>query len=345
MISSLFRLSVVFALSAGAFAQDSLHFDGKAGPGKGKRVVLLAGDEEYRSEESMPALAKILSQRQGFDCDVLFSADADGTIQPGKGDSLTNPDALDKADAIVTSLRFRKWNDAALAKFEAAVNRGVPIIALRTSTHLFDGIPKESKYAKWNWKSTDWKGGFGRQVLGETWVAHHGAHKKEGTRGIIEAAQKENPILRGVSEVFGDTDVYTANPMPDATVLMRGEVTETLEPTSKAVEGNKNSPMQPVLWTREYKNDAGKTNKIVTTTMGSASDLKNEGLRRIVVNGVFWGLGLEVPAKADVTLVDPWVPSFYGFGTHRKGLKVSDLELGKALGEPAVEPKKEGAAK
>lgn len=347
MIPRLLCITIILAFAASALAQDSLHFLPKAdGAGKGMKVVLIAGDEEYRSEESMPALAKILSQRHGFECDVLFSADADGTIQPGKTESLTNPEALDKAEAIVMSLRFRKWNDAALAKFEAAVNRGVPLIALRTSTHLFNGIPKESRFAKWNWNSKDWPGGFGRQVLGETWVAHHGAHKKEGTRGVIEPAQKDHPILRGVSDVFGDTDVYTANPLPDATVLMRGEVTETLEPTSKAVAGKKNDPLQPILWTREHKNDAGRTNRIVTTTMGSASDLKNEGLRRIVVNGVFWGLGLDVPAKTDVTLVDPWVPSFYGFGTHRKGLKVSDHALGKALGEPPPpEPKKDGAKK
>ena len=33
------------------------------GPGKGKHIVLLAGDEEYRSEEGLPMLGKILSQR------------------------------------------------------------------------------------------------------------------------------------------------------------------------------------------------------------------------------------------------------------------------------------------
>ncbi len=322
-----------------ASAQDFLRFEGKEGPGKGKKVVLLAGDEEYRSEESMPMLGKILSQRHGFNCDVLFSADADGTIQPGKGDSLTNPDSLDSADAIVMSLRFRKWNEQTLAKFEAAVNRGVPIVALRTSTHLFSGIPKESKYAKWNWNSKEWQGGFGRQVLGETWVAHHGAHKKEGCLGIIEEAQKSHPVLRGVVNVFADSDVYTANPLPDSVILMRGAVTETLDPKSKPVAGKKNEPMQPIVWTREHKNDAGKTNKILTTTMGAASDLANEDLRRLVVNGVFWGLGIEVPAKADVTFVDPWSPTFYGFGTNRKELKVADHGLGKAL-EAAADAKK-----
>ncbi len=337
------RLSIfitTLALTASLSAQDFLHFDGKAGPGKGKRVVLLAGDEEYRSEEAMPMLGKILSQRHGFDCDVLFSADADGTIQVGKGELLSHPESLDKADVIVMSLRFRHWPDATMAKFEAAVNRGVPIVALRTSTHAFN-LGKESAFAKWTHNSKEWAGGFGRQVLGETWVAHHGAHKKEGARGIVEDAQKAHPVLRGVSDVFGDSDVYTANPLPDVTVLMRGQVTETLDPKSAPVAGKKNEPMQPMVWTRTHKNESGKTNNILTTTMGAASDLKNEGLRRLVVNGVFWGLGMDVPAKADVNFVDPWMPSFYGFGTQRAGLKVADLGLGKALGEPAAPEKKE----
>jgi hypothetical protein len=343
---SLFTVLSLAAMSGPVFAQDFLEFPGKSGPGKGKRIVLLAGDEEYRSEESMPMIGKILSQRYGFDCDVLFSADPDGTVQVGKGDLLTNPASLDKADAIVMSLRFRRWNDQTLAKFEAAVNRGVPIVALRTSTHLFNGIPKESKYAKWNWNSKDWPGGFGRNVLGETWVAHHGVHKKEGARGVVEAAQANHPVLRGVGEIFADSDVYTANPLADATVLMRGAVTESLDPSSPAVKGKKNEPMQPVVWTRVHKNEAGKTNNILTTTMGAASDLRDEDLRRLVVNGVFWGLGMEVPAKADVSFVDPIELSFYGFGTQRKGLKVADLGLGKALGPapaaaPKVAPKKE----
>ncbi len=337
-------ITLVSALSLSAFssssiAQDFLRFEGKEGPGKGKKIVLLAGDEEYRSEESMPMLGKILSQRHGFNCDVLFSATPDGTIQPGGAELLTNPQSLDSADAIVMSLRFRKWNEETLGKFEAAVNRGVPIVALRTSTHLFNGIPDGSKYAKWNWKSKEWQGGFGRQVLGETWVAHHGLHKKEGCLGIIEEAQKSHPALRGVVNVFADSDVYTANPLPDSVILMRGAVTETLDPASKPIAGKKNDPMQPIVWTRVHKNDAGKTNNIFTTTMGAASDLVNEDLRRLVVNGVFWGLAMEVPAKTDVTLVDPWSPTFYGFKTHRAELKVADHGLGKALA-PESEKKK-----
>ena len=98
----------------------SVVYEGGKGAGQGKHVVFLSGDEEYRSEEGLPMLAKILSQRHGFDCTLLFSADADGTVLPGKQDSLTHPEALDTADAIVMLTRFRKWPDEAMQKFDAA---------------------------------------------------------------------------------------------------------------------------------------------------------------------------------------------------------------------------------
>ena len=278
-------------------------------------------------------LAKLLSERHGFRTTVLFSVDPDGTVNPTKGDSLTHPEALDSADAIVMLLRFRKWNEAALAKFDAALKRGVPVIALRTSTHAFAGIPKDSAYAAWNWNTG---GGFGKKVLGETWVSHWGRHKFEATQGVIEAANAGDALLRGVADVFGTTDVYEAAPPADATILMRGRVLSGMTPdsaplttrkkTAAKVEQGINEPMMPVAWTRVVKNAAGGENKVLCTTMGAATDLTNEGLRRLVVNGVYWGLGLEVPAKADVTPVGDYQPTMYGFNGFRKGLKVSDLK-------------------
>ena len=73
--------------------------------------------------------------------------------------------------------------------------------------------------------------------------------------------------------------------------------------------------------------------------MGSATDLENEGLRRLVVNAVYWGLGLDVPARAGVAYVDEYNPSFYGFDGFRKGLRASDFELGKRVpGQPLPRP-------
>ncbi len=304
-------------------------YPGGDGPGKGKHVVLLAGDEEYRSEECMPMLAKILSQRHGFKCTVLFSADPDGTLNPNLGESLCKPEALDSADAIVMLVRFRKWPDETMKHFDEAILRGTPVIALRTSTHAFK-LPESSSYTAYNT--------FGKNILGEAWVNHWGNHKHEATRGMIEAANAENPLLRGVTDVFGDSDVYEAYPPADATILLRGQVLKSMSPTDPPAAYEKkrstdkqpqdiNTPMMPVAWSRVVKNSAGKTNSILCTTMGAATDLSNEGLRRLVVNGVYGTLGLEVPAKADVTLVGDYQPSHYQSDGFKKGVKASDYEL------------------
>jgi hypothetical protein len=95
----------------------------------------------------------------------------------------------------------------------------------------------------------------------------------------------------------------------------------------------------PVVWTREHEHDTGATSRILTITMGSATDFEDDGLRRLVVNGVYWGLGLDVPAKADVAYVDEYEPSFYGFEGFRKGLRAADFEIGRKVpGTPLPRP-------
>lgn len=311
-----------------ARAKDTLVFEGKSGPGVGKQIVFLAGDEEYRSEESFPQLAKILAEHQGFKCTVLFSINpATGAIDPNYHNNEPGMEALDHADAIIMLLRFREWPDEQMKHFVDAYLAGKPIIALRTSTHAFAyGGGSKSEYKKFNWnEGKDWPGGFGRQVLGETWVAHHGAHKKEGTRAILEPSAKGDPILNGVENIFCTTDVYAANPPSDVKILYRGQVVAGMQPNDPPVEGPKNNPMQPIVWTRLYKNEAGKSNKIFCTTMGAATDLLNEDLRRLVVNAVFWGIGMDVPARANVGLIGDYKPSMYGFDGFIKGVKVDDL--------------------
>jgi hypothetical protein len=71
-------------MSAPALAGNPLVYEGTAGPGKGRHIVFLAGDHEYRSEESLPALARLLAKHHGFKCTVLFNVDpASGEIVPG----------------------------------------------------------------------------------------------------------------------------------------------------------------------------------------------------------------------------------------------------------------------
>lgn len=326
MLRSMVCGLLAFAMAGAASAQEVFRVKGGDGPGKGKHVVLLAGDEEYRSEEALPMLAKILG-KHGFDCTVCFSVNAEGVIDPTVGASLTGPEALDSADAIVMSLRFRNWPDATLKKFDDAMKRGVPVIGLRTSTHAFQ--IKAGDFKQYN--------KFGKEVLGEQWVSHWGRHKVEATLGIVEPGAEGTALLHGVKDVLAESDVYEAYPPADATILMRGQVLKgmtadtgaadyTKKRSTDKVEQGVNDPMMPVAWTRLHKQENGKQNRIFCTTMGAASDLDNEGLRRLVVNAVFWGVGLDVPPQADVAVVGEFNPTFYGFGTFQKGVKPSDIK-------------------
>jgi type 1 glutamine amidotransferase len=289
------------------------------GVGVGKHVVLVSGDEEYRSEEMLPALAKILTTRHGFKCTVLFAIDPkDGCVQPNVKDNIPGLEALKTADLLVLFVRMRNLPDEQMKHVVEYVEGGKPVVGFRTATHAFE--PTSKTYAKYHWTSKEkgYEQGFGKQVLGETWVNHHGAHKKEGTRGLVAKGEEKNPILKGIEagSIFGTTDVYTVNlPLKGCTPLVMGEVTQTLKPDSKAVEGKKNDPMMPVAWTKTYTGESGKKARVFATTMGSAEDFNYEGTRRLFVNGCLWALGLEdkIPDKTDVELVGEYKPSQYGF--------------------------------
>ena len=283
------------------------------GPGRGKHIVFVSGDEEYRSEEGLPQLAKILSQRHGFTCTVLFSIDPkSGTIDPNRHDNIPGLEALQSADLMVILTRFRELPDEQMRFVVDYVNSGRPVVGLRTATHAF--APKAgTTFGRYGWQSKEWEGGFGRQVLGETWINHHGHHGRQSTRGIIAPGMQGHPILRGIKDgdIWGPTDVYAVRlPMlPDCRPLVLGQVLSGMHPNDPPVVGKQNDPMMPVAWIKPYKSASGKTARTFTTTMGASQDLANEGLRRLVVNACYWAVGLEdqIPPKADVDLVGHYV--------------------------------------
>jgi type 1 glutamine amidotransferase len=329
-------LAVSFVLLTGlpVAAQQPVVLEGQAGPGKGKHIVLISGDQEYRSEETIPQLAKILAERQGFKCTVLFTVDQDGTINPNVN-NIPGLAALESADLMVIFTRFLNLPDEQMQHIVDYLASGKPVIGLRTSTHAFN-IPKGRKFARYSFNSDDreYKQGFGKQVLGETWVAHHGAHGKEGTRGRITPAGAKHPILKGIKdgEIFGTTDVYTVNlPLPgDSTPLVLGEVTASLKPDSPAVPGKKNDPMMPVAWTKTYTGESGKVGRVFTTTMGASQDFEFEATRRMIVNACFWAVGLEekIPDQTDVTVVGQFKATPFRFkkpDEWKPGVKPADL--------------------
>jgi type 1 glutamine amidotransferase len=266
-----------------------LTITGGEGPGKGKLVVLVSGDEEYRSEEALTQLAKILAQHHGFDCRVLYAIHPDtGEIDPNVLDNIPGLEALEKADLMVIATRFRNLPEEQMKFIDDYLRAGKPVVGLRTATHAFN-IPKSEPYAHYGngykGEKTEWADGFGRLVLGEKWINHHGHHGKESTRGVLAPEAKEHPIVRGIKDgdVWGPTDVYGVRlPLPgDSEPLVLGQVLSGMTPDDAPVEGKKNDPMMPVAWTKTYSIDGGPSGRVFTTTMGSSTDMASEGMRRL----------------------------------------------------------------
>ncbi len=324
--------ALAFLFTSPALAEDQwVVYKGEQGPGSGKNVVLISGDEEYRSEESLPQLAKILAKHHGFNCTVLFAVGKDGTINPNRTDNIPGLESLQKAYLMIIATRFRDLPDDQMKEVVDYVESGRPVIGLRTATHAFN--LKSKKYGKYTWTSKEkgWDGGFGRQVLGETWISHHGHHGVEGTRGIIAPGAESHPILKGIKDgdIWGTTDVYGVRlPLPgDSKPLILGQVIDDMTAHGKPVTGKKNEPMMPVAWVKTFTGESGKPARVFTTTMGAASDMQSEGTRRMLVNATYWTLGLDdkIPDKSDVTPVGEFKPHEFGNNKFTKGVKPSDL--------------------
>jgi hypothetical protein len=337
--------------------QEWLSFKGKNK--KAKHIVMISGDEEYRSEEALPQLAKILSTHHGFKCTVLFSQNPDkpGIIDANFGGNIPGLEALETADMMIIFTRFRALPDNQMKFIDGYLKTGKPVIGMRTATHAFNfGKDSESNFKHYNYNykgnKTEWEGGFGRFILGETWISHHGHHKHQSSLGIIADGAESHPITNGIvsGDVWGATDVYGVRlPLPeDSQPIILGQVMnrkgaydesdifygmkkldDDIATTNK--KGEKlNNPMMPISWVKSYTVPGGKKGKVFTTTIGVASDMLIEGTRRLLVNAVFWGLDIEVPLKANVDFVGAFNPTAFGFRKNEyweeKRLKVSDFK-------------------
>lgn len=302
-----------------------LTYSGKDGPGKGNHVVFIAADQEYRSEESLPMLARILSERHGFDCTVLFCVNEKGEVDPtlpapfedrSQRHRIPGLEHLSKADCLIMLMRFMQLDDDQMQHFHDYYDSGKPIIALRTANHGFWGGKPYQK---------DGKTVSLRDLLGGTFKGHHGGWHREATSGIIVEENASHPIMAGVQDVFGTSDVYRCHddkfPFPDdCKALLLGQPLVSLEPDSKP---NSEKEPLPIAWVKNWKGNQGKDTRIFHFTMGSAEDFENEGVRRITLNAVLWGLELESEIKPElsVEIVGDYEPHKAGFNYEKLGIE------------------------
>ena len=320
---------LVLGIARVAVAQDPwVIYPGGEGPGKGKHIVFITGEESYRSEESMPLMARILSRHHGFKCTVLFAVDPkDGTINPMVKDNIPGLEALESADLMVAFFRWRELPDEQMKRIIDYTESGKPIIGIRNATHPFRYTKRpDSPYAKYDSASKDPQGGWGRLVLGETWVSHYGKNLVESTRCVAADNAAGHPILRGIPKSFWiPDDVYGISTLHgDSIPILLGQ----------PLVGWKNDDMPhpdkkpvPIAWTKSYTGGAGKAARVFTTTMGHGDVFKIEEFRRLIANACYWALGMEgrIDEKSKVDLVGSYNPGPAGGNGLKKGIKPSDL--------------------
>lgn len=302
-----------------------LTYAGGDGPGRGKHIVLIAAEQEYRSEQSLPMLARILSTRHGFDCTVLFALNSDGMVDPtlktrAEDESVVHDipglEYLRTADLVIFFNRFITLPETQMRHVIAYLDSGKAIFGMRTADHGFLGpFPYE----------VDGKAvRFGEDVLGGTFREHHGNWHADSTRGILVTEQRSHPILIGVDDIWGPSDVYRTYPVGSSlpagcTALVFGQ---PLLGRQHDDEPNPEKVPLPVAWTKTWTGSTGNTARVFHLTMGSGSDFQSEGLRRLTINAAYWCLGLEnrISAASSVAYVGPYTPLDTGFNYAELGV-------------------------
>lgn len=274
-------------------------------------IVFVIGDEEYRSEESMPMLAQIVNRELGAKITLCYSVDSMGIIDPNRLDHIEGLEALETADLMVMFTRFRELPPNELKHIISYAESGRPMVGFRTSTHAFY-YGEDSTMSHMNniWPT---------KVFGQQWITHHG-HFDDGANPLTEVSLidgKKHPILIGL-EAFeayswlyhvdgGDWKLYG-----DSNPLLFGRSLKSRH----EMNGNLDKyPLKnPVGWTKSYTGESGKTAKIFFTTLGHPYDWENENMRRLAINGIYWALDQDVPTKVNVDFVDKFEPNNSGFG-------------------------------
>ena len=235
-------------------------------------VVFVTGDDEYRSEITMPMIAAILEKVHGFRTSLAYARP-----RPQTQDNIEGLDALETADVMVMYTRFRRLPDDQLQRILRFTESGKPMIGLRTTTHAFQ-YPQDSPQQHLN-------DGFGREVFGQKWIVHHG--HRSSTDVTVHAANASHPILRGVTPFRARSWLYHVAPLHgDSHILLEGTSIDS-DRANRAAE----FPLtQPVAWTRRYKDS-----RVFFTTLGHPKDFEHESMRRLLINAVYWALDREIP--------------------------------------------------
>ena len=276
----------------------------------------MTGDEEYRSEESMPMLADILRRELNAKISICYSLDSLGFVDPNNTSHISGLQALDSADLMVIFTRFRNLPDHERSYITRYVESGKPIVGFRTSTHAFKYEADSSKF----YYNDEWP----TRVFGQQWITHHG-HFQDGhgalTRVEVDKHKDSHQILNGISSFDAYSWLYHVD---GGDWKLHGDSKPLIYGTSLKSNHEMNNRLDefpltnPVAWTKTYRGESGELNaRVFFTTLGHPFDFKIESMRKLALNGIYWALSLENTIPDDGVNADyagKYDPNNSGFG-------------------------------
>lgn len=285
---------------------------------KPPHIVFVIGDEEYRSEESMPMLGRILHRELGAKISLCYPLDSNGYINPNVNTNIAGLEALKTADLMVVFARWRELPKEQAKLITDYAESGKPMAGFRTATHTFMYKTDSSMFHLNN----EWP----TKVFGQQWITHHG-HFDDGRNPLTDVyimGDSKTPILNGFKPFQAYSWLYHVN---GGDWSLQGNCVPFLEgkslKSSHEMKGelDKYPLTNPVAWTKTYVGSSGNAARVFFTTLGHPYDFKDESMRKLAIQGMYWALGLEskIPKKGiDVSFVVPYEPNNSGFGERFK---------------------------
>ncbi|ODT99691.1 MAG: hypothetical protein ABS79_04195 [Planctomycetes bacterium SCN 63-9] len=283
-------------------------------PDSRPRAVFVIGDDEYKTETTLPKFAAQELEPRGIRCTFAIAPEKDKNNFKGA-------EALADADLLFVSARRRAPTTSQMDAIRKHISLGKPVIGIRTASHAFDTRGKApAGHAEWTT--------FDPDVLGGHYTGHHGNGIKP--KVTLARGAEAHPILKGVAlPIEGQGSLYKTSPLAaSARMLLVGEIPD------KAPE--------PVAWV-----NVTEKGRVFYTSLGHPGDFEIPAFRRMLRNATFWALNRPIPVDDSAKPVDsktavqsegkPKLDGPTAADRAVKNLKTpDDLALDLVLSEPVV---------
>jgi len=261
---------ILFVLVAGLTTESLLSSPPSIPKGKVPHIVFLIGEREYKTKETLPKFAEEELIPRGVLVSYVLA-------HPQRLHDFPNIELINKADLVFLSIRRRNLPIEHLSLLQQYLDEGRPLVGIRTTSHAFGlrrGQPPPKGHASWT--------NFDKEVLGANYKGHLDKESASMGKCFIEINRQalQHPILKGIhlSRETTLSKLYRSKPlMKSTTVLAYGGIMDRPE-------------REPIAWTNQYKNSS-----IFYTSLGHPQDFNLPIFRQLLINGIFWALGRNVP--------------------------------------------------